>query len=157
MASIRLVDLSETGAVQDAALVEWEQDEKKPHTRQVHDLAGPDALSAALWEMLFGLIFLVPLLTDVAGAAHGDSRGSLAAVGMDDRFLSDARTQVVPRRSALFVLGTDDVVGTLRRLWRQTSARDPLVVQLDDDSRQALRQVFPSEDRLSEPLVTRIG
>ena len=48
--------------------------QKKPKTRQLHNLTGAGALGGAFWGMLFGLIFFVPLLGAAIGAAPARSR-----------------------------------------------------------------------------------
>jgi len=45
--------------------------QKKPKTRQLHNLAGIGALSGAFWGMLFGIIFFVPILGMAMGATMG--------------------------------------------------------------------------------------
>src|SRR5215211_7170254 len=88
--------------VQDAAIVSWEVDKKKPKTRQLNNLAAAGALGGTFWGMLFGLIFFVPLLGAAIGAAIG--AGSLADVGIDDSFINAVKEQVTPGTSALFLL-----------------------------------------------------
>src|SRR5918993_2752541 len=63
--------------LEDAAVVSWPQDRKKPKTRQLHSMAGVGALDGAFWGLLFGLIFLVPLFGMAIGAASGALGGSL--------------------------------------------------------------------------------
>lgn len=58
--------------VQDAAVVSWPSDRKRPKTRQVKRYGG--ALGGGFWGLLFGLIFFVPLL----GAAVGATVGALS-------------------------------------------------------------------------------
>src|SRR3954447_4897537 len=48
--------------LEDAAIVSWPEDRKKPQTRQLHSMGGAGALGGAFWGFLFGLIFFVPLL-----------------------------------------------------------------------------------------------
>src|SRR3954451_15685230 len=73
--------------VEDAAIVSWPADKKKPKTRQLHSLAGAGALGGAFWGLLFGLLFFVPLLGSALGAATGAIGGSMTAVGIDDEFI----------------------------------------------------------------------
>ena len=55
--------------VQDAAIVQWPEGKSKPRTEQLHSMADAAALSGAFWDMLFGLLFFVPLLGAAIGAA----------------------------------------------------------------------------------------
>ena len=48
--------------LQDAAVVSWPVDRKKPQTRQLSSMTGAGATWGALWGMLFGLIFFVPFI-----------------------------------------------------------------------------------------------
>src|SRR5215212_6482938 len=48
--------------LEDAAVVSWPEDRKKPQTRQLHSMTGAGATWGALWGLLFGMIFFVPLL-----------------------------------------------------------------------------------------------
>jgi uncharacterized membrane protein len=69
--------------VHDAATGSWQPGAKKPETRQLQDLTGARALGGASCGMLFGLLFLVPLL----GAAAGVLTGRLTDVGIRDAFI----------------------------------------------------------------------
>src|ERR1041384_7244684 len=55
----------------DAAVVSWPAADKKPKTRQLHNLAGIGALSGTFWGLLFGILFFIPLLGAAIGAATG--------------------------------------------------------------------------------------
>jgi uncharacterized membrane protein len=90
--------------LQDAAVVTWPADRKKPQTRQIYGMAGAGAGFGALWGFLFGLIFFVPLLGMAIGAGMGALGGSLADVGIDDDFIKQVREKVTPGTSALFAL-----------------------------------------------------
>src|SRR5918993_2503226 len=90
--------------LEDAAVVSWPQDRKKPKTRQLHSMGGAGALDGAFWGLLFGLIFFVPLFGMAIGAASGALGGSLADVGIDDDFIKQVREKVTPGTSALFAL-----------------------------------------------------
>ena len=73
--------------LEDAAVVSWPADRKKPKTRELYGMAGAGAAFGALWGFLFGLIFLVPLLGMAIGAGMGALGGSLADMGIDDEFI----------------------------------------------------------------------
>src|SRR5690606_38343025 len=71
--------IAELGALQeqrlikvlDAAVVRWENGQKKPQTRQLANLTGAGAMQGAFWGLLFGLIFWVPLIGIAVGAGLG--------------------------------------------------------------------------------------
>ena len=100
--------------VNDAAIVTWPSDAKKPRTRQLHNLAGAGALGGMFWGMLFGLIFLVPLFGAAIGAATGALAGKFTDVGIDDKFIEQVRAKVTPGTSALFLMTSDAVVDKVR-------------------------------------------
>ena len=77
----------------DAAIVTWPEDRKKPKTEQLRSMAGMGALTGSFWGLLFGLLFFVPLLGMAVGAAFGAVGGSLADVGIDDQFVREVRDE----------------------------------------------------------------
>ncbi len=105
--------------LQDAAIVTWPADKKKPKTKQLSNMAGIGALDGAFWGMLFGLIFFIPFLGLAIGAAMGAMAGSMADVGIDDNFIKQAREKITPGTSALFLLTSgatvDKVVDALKQ------------------------------------------
>jgi Protein of unknown function (DUF1269) len=70
----------------DAAIVAWPDDRKKPKTEQLRSMAGMGALTGSFWGLLYGLLFFVPLLGMAVGAAFGALGGSLADVGIATSF-----------------------------------------------------------------------
>src|ERR671912_877959 len=88
--------------LEDAAVVSWPVDNRKPKTRQLHGAAG--AGWGAFWGFLLGLIFFVPFLGAAIGAGMGALMGSMADVGIDDDFIRQVREKVTPGTSALFAL-----------------------------------------------------
>lgn len=127
--------------VWDAATVSWPEGTKKPATRQLHNLAGAGALGGAFWGLLFGILFLVPLLGAALGAAFGAASGSLSAAGIGDDFVKQARDQITPGTSALFVL-TSDVV--LDKVSEAFAGQKPelLFTNLTTEQDVALRAAF---------------
>lgn len=95
--------------VQDAAIVTWPADKKKPKTKQLHSMAGVGAMGGAFWGMLFGLLFFVPFLGLAIGAAMGALAGHFSDYGIDDKFINSVKDKVTPGTSALFLL-TDAAV-----------------------------------------------
>ena len=131
--------------LEDAAVVSWPEDRKKPQTRQLHSMAGAGALGGAFWGMLFGLIFLIPLFGMAIGAAMGALSGSLADVGIDDDFINKVREKVTPGTSALFALTSG---ATEDRVIEELKQYDFEIIStnLPEEQEQKLREVFGEED-----------
>jgi len=131
-------------SLEDAAVVSWPEDRKKPQTRQMSSMAGTGALGGAFWGFLFGLIFFIPLLGMAMGAAMGGLSGALADVGIDDDFIKQVREKVTPGTSALFVLtsgATDD------RVIEELKQYDFEIIstKLPDEQEKKLRDAFAKE------------
>jgi uncharacterized membrane protein len=99
--------------VQDAAIVTWPADKKKPKTQQLHSMAGVGALGGAFWGLLFGLLFFIPFLGLAIGAAIGALAGHFSDYGIDDKFINSVKDKVTPGTSALFLLTSGAVVDKL--------------------------------------------
>jgi uncharacterized membrane protein len=130
--------------VQDAAVVSWPADKKKPRTRQLSSMTGPGALGGAFWGFLFGLIFLVPILGLAVGAAAGAIGGSMANVGIDDNFIKRIRAEVTPGTSALFALTSDAVLERVREAFGDFQA-ELLETNLSSEDEDKLREAFSEE------------
>jgi uncharacterized membrane protein len=128
--------------VDDGALVEWREGERSPRAGQLEELAGPRALGVTFWDMIFGLVFLLPLLTEEPDAAPARLWDSLVDGGIPDTFLDQVREHVVPGTSALWLLGPDEISGVLSQRWPRHGA-GPIVARLDDQRQRALHEVFP--------------
>jgi uncharacterized membrane protein len=99
--------------LEDAAVISWSSNAKKPTIRQLHELVGPGALGGAFWGLLFGLLFFVPLLGAAIGAGIGALVASTADVGIDDKLIKDLRSKITPGTSALFLLTSNAVTDRL--------------------------------------------
>lgn len=130
--------------VQDAAVVEWPPDKKKPRTRQLHNLAGAGALGGAFWGLLFGLIFFVPFFGMAIGAAAGALGGAMTDVGIDDDFIKRIREQVTPGTSALFALTSDAVMDRVRDAFAEQRP-ELLETNLSGEQEAKLREVFAED------------
>src|SRR5690606_32724286 len=73
--------------IQDAAVVSWPHDLKKPQTRHLTDLTAGRAGWGAFWGFLFGLLFFVPILGGAVGAGVGALTGHFAQTGIDRDFI----------------------------------------------------------------------
>ena len=130
--------------LQDAAVVSWPEDRKKPQTRQLHSIGGAGALGGAFWGFLFGLIFFIPLIGMAMGAAMGALSGSLADVGIDDDFIKQVREKVTPGTSALFSLTSG---ATEDRVIEELKQYDFEIIStnLPMEQEQKLREAFGEE------------
>jgi uncharacterized membrane protein len=130
--------------LQDAAIVTWPADKKKPKTKQLMNMAGVGALDGAFWGMLFGLIFFIPFLGLAIGAAMGALAGSMADVGIDDNFIKQTREKITPGTSALFLLTSgatvDKVVDALKQFKFEL-----ISTNLPKEQEDALRSAFEAE------------
>ena len=112
--------------VRDAAVVSWEPGRSHPAVQ---------GLSRGLWELLFGVIFFVPVVGAALASASRALYEVLTDVGISDEFIETVKAEVVPGTSALFVLTPNAMVdggiaGALgepisirgsRHQWRQES------------------------------------
>jgi uncharacterized membrane protein len=152
LATLERLQKEELIVLQDAAVVTWPADRKRPKTRQLHNLVGGGALGGSFWGMLFGLIFFVPLLGLVIGAAAGAAGASMRDVGIDDDFINDVREKVTPGSSALFALTSNAVTDKVADAFRGSHA-ELLHTNLSGDQEEQLREVFGDVDE-AEPAGT---
>lgn len=127
--------------IHDAAVVFWEEGNKKPKTRQLHNLAGAGALSGSFWGLLFGILFFAPLLGLAVGAAAGALSGSLTDVGIDDSFIKRIREKVTPGTSALFLLTSGAVTDRVSEAFAGTQM-ELLETNLSREEEESLRNAF---------------
>jgi len=127
--------------VHDGAIVSWPDGTKKPRTRQLNHLAGVGALGGGFWGLLFGLIFFVPILGLLAGAAMGAAAASMRDVGIDDDFIKQVRDKVTPGTSALFALTSDGVPDKVAEAFRGVEG-EVLHTNLSSEQEAQLREVF---------------
>lgn len=130
--------------VQDAAVVSWPSDRKKPQTREMHDTKKAGALGGGFWGLLFGLIFFVPILGLAVGAATGALMGSLTDVGISDQFIKNVRDKVTPGTSALFLLSSDAVFDRVKEEFAQTHA-ELISTNLSMEQETQLREAFAND------------
>ena len=141
-----LKELQDEGliAIQSAAIVEWPPGNKKPKTRQVDDMTGPEAVSGAFWGFLFGILFFVPILGAAVGAGIGALHGSLGHVGIDDKFIDQVKGAVTEGTSALFLLSSS---GVSDRITQRFIGNKPelIATNLGPDQEAKLREAFGQE------------
>jgi uncharacterized membrane protein len=91
----------ETLRVNDAAVVSWEPDRAHPAVQ---------GLGRGIWELLFSVIFFVPVVGAALASAARALYEVLADVGISDEFIERVKAEVVPGTSALFVLTPNAMV-----------------------------------------------
>ena len=130
--------------LQDAAIVSWPEDKKKPKTRQLSSLTGTGALTGAFWGLLFGIIFLIPFFGMALGAAMGALAGSMADVGISDDFIKSVRNKVTKGTSALFLMTSgavqDKVVEAMKDMDFELIASN-----LSKEQEEKLREAFADD------------
>ena len=130
--------------IDSAAIVEWPQGNKKPKTRQVDDMTGPEAVSGAFWGFLFGILFFVPLFGAAVGAGIGALHGSLGHVGIDGKFIDQVKGAVTEGTSALFLMSSSGVADRISQ--RFIGMKPELIATtLGPDQEARLREVFGQE------------
>ena len=92
-----LVDLED-------AVVVVKNDEGKLKLHQSVPLVAVGASQGSFWGLLIGLLFGVPILGVLSGAAFGALSGKLSDYGIDDDFIKNLGETIEPGSSALFVL-----------------------------------------------------
>ena len=131
--------------IQDAAIVTWPAGKKKPKTQQLHSLTGMGAMQGAFWGMLFGLLFFVPILGLAVGAGMGALFGSLADVGIDDKFIKEVQSKVTEGTSALFLMSSDAVIDRIAPAV-QGMKFEIISTNLAPEEEEKLRATFSTEE-----------
>lgn len=88
--------------LEDAAIVVRNK-QGKVKIKQTQELVASGALSGGFWGLLFGVIFLHPMLA-LFGAAVGALSGALTDIGIDDEFIREIGNTLEPGTSAIFIL-----------------------------------------------------
>jgi uncharacterized membrane protein len=128
--------------IQDAAIVSWPANGKKPKTRQTHSMAAAGALGGAFWGMLFGLLFFIPFIGLAIGAVMGGLMGKFSDYGIDDNFIKQVREKVTPGTSALFLLTSGAVVDKVIDELKKLPKFEIIQTNLSKEQEERLRAEF---------------
>jgi uncharacterized membrane protein len=134
----------EVTAVDDAAILSWPGDRRRPLAWQARDLGTDHRLSGAFWGLLFAQLFLLPIGWELL-PNWDPSRldETLAYLGLDEQFVHAIRAQVVPGTSALFVLDSDAAGNVIDRQLADDTRR--LQVVLSDEQAGRIHAAFDDD------------
>lgn len=125
----------------DYAVVSWPEGASKPETDRHNEERLRGTGWGALWGVLLGALFFVPVIGGVAGAAIGAIAKMTQDAGIGKEQLETIRTNVTPGTSALFVVteqGDLDRVG--ERFHHMNSKL--IATNLTDSERRVLLETF---------------
>jgi uncharacterized membrane protein len=128
----------------DAAVVVRQQD-GKVKVKQLTSLVGGGTLGGAFWGLLIGLLFAVPWMGLVVGAAAGAAISGLTDDGVDDKFIKEVAETIQPGHSALFLL----IHMTDLKTWLdELKEFNPTILQtsLSEEDEAKLREAFGAEE-----------
>jgi uncharacterized membrane protein len=134
----------EVTTVDDAAIISWPSDRRRPLAWQARDLGTEQRLSGAFWGLLFAQLFLLPISWELL-PTWDPSRldATLAYLGLDERFVDAVRAQVVAGTSALFVLDSDQAGDVIDHLLADDARR--LEVVLSDEQAGRIHAAFDDD------------
>ena len=129
----------------DAAVVVRQQD-GHVKVKQAVSLVGAGAMGGAFWGLLIGIIFWMPWLGMIIGAASGALAGKLSDVGVDDEFIKQVGSTIQPGNSALFLLvekATPDKVMIELKKFKNVKILKTSLSQVQEDK---LKAAFAATD-----------
>jgi uncharacterized membrane protein len=127
--------------VDDHAVVRWPVGASQPDTKHGHEETWHGAGWGAVWGLLIGTLFFVPVVGGLAGAALGALSKSTQDIGITKEQLERIRTEVTEGTSALFLVTEQ---GDLDRLGeRMRGAHSTLIAtNLTDAEKSVLIETF---------------
>ena len=125
----------------DHAVVSWPEGASQPRTKQGHEETWRGTGWGALWGVLVGALFFVPVIGGVAGAALGAISKVTEDAGISKDQLERIRIEVTPGTSALFLV-TDE--GNLDRVGERFHGSHSKLIDtnLTDAERSVLLETF---------------
>jgi uncharacterized membrane protein len=125
----------------DHAVVSWPTGAQRPVTKQVHDSVRHGSGWGALWGLVIGGLFFMPLVGAAAGAAIGGLAKATEGVGITKEQLEKIRTQITEGTSALFLVTEQ---GDLDRVGERFHGSHMKLVEtnLTDAERKLLLETF---------------
>jgi uncharacterized membrane protein len=127
--------------IDDHAVVRWPVDAAQPTCEHGHDETKHGAGWGALWGLMVGTLFLVPVVGGVAGAALGAISKATQDSGITKEQLEKIRTEVTRGTSALFLVTEQ---GDLDRLGERFHGRNSTLIatNLTEAEQEVLYETF---------------
>jgi uncharacterized membrane protein len=129
----------------DHAVVSWPQGASRPDTSHSHDTTRRDTGWGALWGLVLGSLFLMPVLGAAAGAGLGALSGATKGVGIDKEQLETIRAQITEGTSALFVMTEEGDLDRLGERFHDLRSSKLIATNLTDAERSLLLETFGDE------------
>ncbi|NUR08449.1 MAG: DUF1269 domain-containing protein [Nocardioidaceae bacterium] len=130
--------------VMDHAVVSWPEGADRPSTTHGHEETWRGGGWGALWGLLVGTLFFVPVVGGVAGAAIGAISKATQDSGITKEQLETIRTQITAGTSALFAVTEN---ADLDRLGDRLKMHSTLVAtNLTEAERAVLIETFGGTD-----------
>lgn len=101
---LKQAEAQQLGKVLDSAIVSWPEGAAEPTTSHGHEDVKKGAGWGAMFGVLAGALFFVPVLGAAAGAGIGAYMKHLNGLGISDEQIEHIRASVVPGTSALFLV-----------------------------------------------------
>jgi len=144
---VRLRDLEERGALSviDAVTVVWMPATPRPRIGRLRSRAGAGARRGAVLGAIAGALVLAPAAGAAAGAGIGAVAGRLRHTGIDEAFLHEIESRLVPGTSALLVLSENADLEAIRPFLERGRSRGDVTLMhavLHEDAPQALRELL---------------
>ncbi len=138
-----LKDCEREGIVKilDYAVVTWPVGAARPETDRHNEEKWRGTGWGALWGVLVGALFFVPVIGGVAGAAIGAIAKMTADAGITKEQLERIRTQVTPGTSALFVVTEEGDLDRVGERFHQMNSK-LIATNLTDAERRVLLETF---------------
>jgi uncharacterized membrane protein len=136
----------------DHAVVTWPLGEKQPQTQHGHDGVWRGAGWGALWGLVAGTLFLIPVIGGVAGAAIGAVSKATEDSGITKDQLETIRTEITEGTSALFLVTDAGNLDRLGERFHGFGEHSRLIeTNLTEGEREVLLETFGSRSANPQP------
>jgi uncharacterized membrane protein len=127
----------------DHAVMSWPEGADKPELEHKRDDPKRAAGWGALWGILGGALFMIPVAGAVLGAGIGALAKATSGTGITKGDLERIRTEITPGTSALFMVTED---ANMDRLGERFHGRDAKLIStnLTEAERETLLETFGS-------------